>query len=283
MKTGKKFGARLGACAVTALLFGPVSAATIEVTVENLQAPGGFSLTPFYVAFHDGTFDAFSRGDVVSPGVERLAELGDPSGLPPERLGVDPETTAQVITQPQNGPPTIDPGESGTTTFLLDPTGGEQRYMTFLSMIVPSNDQFIGNGNPLAFEIFDAAGSFNGPQTFDITAMFSYDAGTEMNDALNGPAFVVGADATAGSPEGGVITQGVFSLDQFLGLQTPAGTITQPLDIVGDLAGTSIARIRVEEVIMPSPVPLPAAAPILLAALGSLALIRRRRITGVAS
>jgi hypothetical protein len=276
MKIGNKFGARSGACAAAALLAGPVSAAMIEVTVENLQPTGGFSLTPFYVAFHDGTFDAFSSGAPASPGVELLAELGAVSGLPPERLAIDPQSTAQVIAQPANGPPTIDPGESGTATFTLDPTGGEQRYMTFLSMIVQSNDQFIGNGNPLAFEIFDGGGNFIGPQSFDISAMFAYDAGTEINDALNGPAFVVDTDATAGSPEGGVITQGMFSLDPFLGSVTPAGTISQPLDIVGNLAGTSIARITVAEV--PAPIPLPAAAPVLLAALGSLALVRRRRI-----
>ncbi len=277
MKNAKRTAARWGACAGAALLAGPVAAAQIQVTVENVQGAGGFSLTPFYVAFHDGTFDAFSSGTPASPGVELLAELGAVSGLPPERLAVDPQSTAQVISQPANGPPTIDPGESGSATFILDPTGGEQRYLTFLSMIVPSNDQFIGNGNPLAFKIFDDAGKFNGPQTFDITALFAYDAGTEINDALNGPAFVIGVDATAGSPEGGAISQGVFSLDQFLGLETPAGTITQPLDVIGDLAGTSIARIRVAEV--PAPIPLPAAAPFLLTALGGLALVRRRRIT----
>ena len=282
MKNARILGARLGACACAALLAEPAAAATLRVTVENVQAVGGFSLTPFYVAFHNGSCDAFDRGSVSSSGVERLAELGDPSGLPPERLAIDPNSTAQVISQPGNGPPTIDPGESGTTIFTLDPSGGRQRYMTFLSMIVPSNDQFIGNGNPLAFEIFDDAGVFRGSQVFDITAQFAYDAGTEVNDALDGPAFVLGVDATAGSPEGGVITQGVFSLDQFLGLETPVGTITQSLDIVGDLAGTSIARIRVEEV-MPSPVPLPAAAPLLLAALGSLTLIRRRRGRGAVS
>jgi uncharacterized protein YjiS (DUF1127 family) len=78
-----------------------------------------------------------------------------------------------------------------------------------------------------------------------------------------------------GTPENGVITQGIFSLDEFLGLQTPAGLITQSLDITNDLTGTFIARITVEEV-LPAPVPLPAAAPYLLTALGSLALARRR-------
>ncbi len=291
MTDGKKYSAPLAACACAALLAGPTAAASIQVTVENVLDAGGFSLTPFYLAFHDGSFDAFNRGDRASQGVERLAELGDPSGLPPERLAVDPGSTAQVITQPANGPPTIDPGERGTTVFTLDPTGGEQRYMTFLSMIVPSNDQFIGNGDPLAFEIFDDAGVFRGPQTFDITAQFAYDAGTEVNNPTRGPAFVIGIDATEGDTEirqapsslflRSVITQGEFSLDPFVGLNTPAGIITQPLDIVDNLAGSSIARITVEEV-MPSPVPLPAAAPLLLGALGSLAFIRRRRIAGAA-
>jgi hypothetical protein len=249
-------------------------AASLRVTVENLLPAGGFSLTPFYVAFHDGTFDAFSRGDPASPGVELLAELGDVSGLPGERMAVDPGSTAQVIAQPANGAPPIDPGESGMTTFDLDPTGGEQSFLTFLSMIVPSNDQFIGNGNPLAFPIFDPTGNYLGDQIIDITAAFAYDAGTEVNDRDNGPAFVAGVDATAGADENGVITQGEFSLDQFVGLMTPIGQVTQGLNIVSDLPNTQIARITVSEV---APIPLPASAPLFLAALGGLGWLGRRR------
>jgi hypothetical protein len=261
----------VAAAAVLAVGAAAADAATVRVKIENVQGEGGFSLTPLYVALHDGTFDAFSRGDPATPGVELLAELGVVSGLPPERLAADPESTAAVITQPANGPPTIDPGEIGEVRIDVDTGGGEQRFLTYLSMIVPSNDQFIGNGDPLAFEIFQSDGTFNGPTVIEVTGLNSYDAGTEINDPADGPAFVLGVDATLGTPENGVITQGVFSLDPFLGLETPAGIISRPLDIVDDLGGSEIARITVSQV------PLPAAAPFLATALGGLALVRLRR------
>ena len=246
-------------------------AAPLRVFVENVQGEGGFSLTPVYVAFHDGTFDAFASGEVASPGVELLAEIGDVSRLLPERTAVDPGSTAAVVARDADDPPTIDPGETGVAVIDVASHGVERRSMMFLSMIVLSNDQFVGNGDPLAFEIFDAAGGFNGTRTFDVTAAFSYDAGTEVNDPADGPAFVLGVDATGGTEEGGVVTQGQFGLDPFLGRETPAGVIGTPLDIVSDLDRTLIAQITV------APIPVPAAAPLLVTAMGGLAFMRRRR------
>ena len=267
----------LGAACCMAMAVGATaaSAETLRISIENLQGEGGFSLTPVYSAFHDGTFDAFGIGEAASAGIELLAELGDVSGLPAERTAVDPESVATVVAQDSDGPPTIDAGETGVAEIDVSSDGVEQRYFTFLSMIVPTNDQFVGNGDPLAFEVFDADGNFNGTQVIDVTAEFAHDAGTEVNDPEDGPAFVVDVDATAGAQEGAVVTQAQFSLDPFLGLETPAGTVDAPLDIVSDLAGTQIARITIEEV--PAPIPLPAAAPLLLTAMGGLVALRRRR------
>lgn len=266
---GATFGAAVAAGA------GAASAETLRISIENLQGEGGFSLTPAYTAFHDGAFDAFDAGEAASPGVELLAELGDSSGLPGERTAVDPESVATMITAETSGPPTIDAGETGVAELEVISDGVERRYMTFLSMIVPTNDQFVGNDDPLAFEVFDADGNFNGTQVIDVTAAFAHDAGTEVNDPEDGPAFVVGVDAAAGTDEGGVVTQAQFGLDPFLGLETPAGTVDAPLDVVGDPAGTQIARITVEAV--PAPIPVPAAAPLLLTAMGGLVVLRRRR------
>ena len=263
------------AATIIGLSAGAASATSVRVTVENLLPDGSFSLTPFYVAFHDGSFDAFSSGEAASAGVELLAELGDVSGLPSERLAVDAESTARVIRSAGDGPPPLAPGASNSVVFdgenEVNTGNGERRFLTFLSMIVPTNDQFIGNGNPTAFEIFGADGAYLGDQSFDITAAFAYDAGTEVNSATDGPAFAVGVDATAGAEEGGVITQGLFGTDEFVGLDTPNGAVTQGLNLTSDLANTTIARISV------AAVPVPATAPLLLAGIGGIAFLRRRR------
>jgi len=55
------------------------------------------------------------------------------------------------------------------------------QYFSYASMILPSNDQFIGNGNPFAFTLFDAAGNYLGDQTIGVFGTDAYDAGTEQN------------------------------------------------------------------------------------------------------
>ncbi len=166
MKTSGKSILALAATSLAAM-GGSAAAYTLNVTVANDTPPGGFSVTPVYTAIHDGGFDAFDAGEAASPGVERLAELGDVSGLPPERLAVDPGSTATVVAAAGNGIPPIEPGETGTATLNVgDPT--EQRFLTYLSMLVPSNDTFLGNDDPMAYEIFAPDGSFNGALTIRV-------------------------------------------------------------------------------------------------------------------
>lgn len=247
----------------------PSGAVTLDVTVTNNFEPGGFSLTPVYTAFHDGVFDAFDPGAPATPGVELLAELGDVGGLPPERLAVSPDSTATVVAAPVNGIPPIEPGESGTSRIVVDPA--TQNYMTFLSMLVPTNDTFIGNEDPLAFEIF-TDGVFNGLQIIEVTGDYAFDAGTEVNDPADGPAFVLGVDATLGTPEGGVVgpaqDQSAFAgVIGANGIAVDGGVI----DFVSDPGAFSIATIEV------ALVPVPAALPLLAVSLGGLALVGRHR------
>src|SRR5262245_9425948 len=64
------------------VLLSSLSAAqSVSVTVTNNQPNGGFSFSPTWFAFHDGTFDTFNSGAAASLGVERIAELGDASAL----------------------------------------------------------------------------------------------------------------------------------------------------------------------------------------------------------
>ena len=291
---------RFAGLAVLALLASvPATAASaasmLSITVENLTGEGGFSFTPLYLGFHDGSFDAFDVGQTASAGVELLAELGvpgpgsEPGTIANERLQADPDSEGAVIAAPGNGVPTIDPGETVTRTVEVERAASNQ-YLTFLSMLVPSNDTFFGNDNPFAYQLFDDQGRFNGPLTIDITAEIFYDAGTEVNSAVDGPAFVVdtgnpafpgGADAQAGTAENGVIVLAGNPVLGFESVSTPVGMLDDSLlRFADDRAGFSFARITIGETV--APVPLPAGAWLGLSALGALGGLRamRRRAVG---
>lgn len=271
------------------------AASQLSITVENLTGSGGFSFTPLYLGFHDGSFDAFDVGETASPGLELLAELGVPGpGTTPgtianERLQADGDSEGAVIAAAGNGVPTIDPGESVTEIVEIERAASNQ-YLTFLSMLVPSNDTFFGNDNPFAYQLFDDQGQFNGSLTIDITAEIFYDAGTEVNSAIDGPAFVVdtgnpafpGApDAMGGTAENGVIVQAGNPVLGFENVSTPVGPLDDSLlRFADDRAGFAFARITIEETV--APVPLPAGAWFGLSALGALGGLRvmRRRAAG---
>ncbi|MEM7570909.1 MAG: PEP-CTERM sorting domain-containing protein, partial [Pseudomonadota bacterium] len=62
--TTLKVSAASALCLLTAAT--AAQAATIRVTVENLAPVDGFSLTPVYLGFHDGSFDLFDVGAAAS-------------------------------------------------------------------------------------------------------------------------------------------------------------------------------------------------------------------------
>lgn len=255
MKLKQRFGRVLMASAMLGAGWSAAAqATTLEISITNTAQAGGFAITPVYSAFHDGAFDAFDAGSAASAGVELIAETGMTGGLPGERLAVSPDSVAVVVGAPQSGPPTIDPGETGTATINVD--GSINRYFTFLSMLVPSNDTFLGNDDPTAFTLFDGMGNFLGDRVIDVTAAFLFDAGTEVNNPLNGPAFVAMQDALAGEVENGVV-HGVESFAAFAGVQTPLGILDGNLiDFGNDPSRFSVATITIREVT--GVVPLPA-------------------------
>ena len=267
-------GSKAVASLAAALSFATMAqATTLEITITNTAQTGGFAITPVYSAFHDGNFDAFDAGGTASAGVQLIAETGNQSLLPAERLAVSPASVATVVAAPGSGPPTVDPGE--TTTATIDVDGSVNRYFTFLSMLVPSNDTFLGNDDPLAYSLFDAGGNFLGDRVLDVTAAFLWDAGTEINDLMGGPAFVVGQDADAGANENGLI-HAAESFAGFAGAQTPLGTLDGNLiDFTQDRDAFSVARITIREV--PAAVPLPASGLLILGGLASLGGLRLKR------
>ncbi len=161
-----------------------VQATEIKVKVELLTATGGVFATPLWVGFHDGSFDSYDTGSPASLGIERIAEDGDVSEL---RAIFASSTTGQdgVILNPEGfaGAPVFEPGSSSTMVFDLDQS--TQRYLSYATMIIPSNDAFVANANPMAHQLFDGEGNFVGPFTFTVYGSQVRDAGTEENTELD--------------------------------------------------------------------------------------------------
>lgn len=216
------------------------SAAEVSITIENMQAAGGFSFTPVWLAAHNGGFDGFDVGTAGGAAITALAEGGDTGPLSTAFAGSGVDTT---LAQP-DAAPVYSPGESASTVLNVgDAT--VNRYLSFASMMVPSNDLFIGNDDATAYEMFDVGGNFNGP--FDILVYGGdvWDNGSEVNDAFGGAAF--SANGGTGVDESGVVTR--FFDDPNAGsyLLSFVGTGTADGGTIGGVFddATLLARIRV--------------------------------------
>jgi hypothetical protein len=231
--------ARCGLAGLAACLFSAMSvdAAPVRVTVESLSPGRGVYLTPFWVAFHDGTFDAFSDGDPVSAAFQRLAEDGDTEPLSLLFNDVNGETGPNgqdaTLTEPSGFPdlPVFDPGTSTTQVFEVDPDS--ERFFSFASMVIPSNDAFIGNDDPEAYPVFNEDGSV---RSFDIIVSGGQvrDAGSEQNTETDA-AFLDQTMPDTGTDEGGV----AHAHPGYNGsVGNPDGT---PVNILGGTNGAGIS------------------------------------------
>ena len=199
---------RFGVLAALTSLGLSLSAATIDVTVqiENLAPANGTFLTPVWIGFHDGNFDFIEPGQTASDGLQRLAEDGNTLVIGDEFL--DPELGSGVVngTISSNGEiPPIAPGASASLTFSLDSDAFRSRFLSYASMVIPSNDAFIGNDDPKAHPVFNASGEFIGGQ-FIVAGSEVWDAGTEVNDEEPAnTAFLEQAAPNTGSDQDGKI------------------------------------------------------------------------------
>ncbi len=166
----------------------PVLGTGVRVTVTNAAPTGGTFQTPVWIGFHDGSFDIYDEGSPAATyfpttsALERLAEDGNFEPLQEAFSAMEAGTVQGVasgILGAMSGP--LAPGESVTRVFELDQLAAKSQYMSYASMVIPSNDAFVANGDPQAHPIFDSAGDFVA-EGFIVDGDEALDAGTEQND-----------------------------------------------------------------------------------------------------
>lgn len=173
----------------TALLALPLSlsaavhSADYQITITNLTHAQAF--TPVLAASHKAGHPVFVAGQMATPELEAVAEGGDTAPLAALLEGLD--DTWDIV----SGDGLLMPGESVTLDLEAK---NRFRYVSLVSMLIPTNDAFIGlSGIKLPAEK-------RKPVTVLVPA---YDAGTEINDEScdNIPGPVCGGEGM--SAEGG--------------------------------------------------------------------------------
>lgn len=202
---------------------------SVVVTVENSAPARGALQTPVWIGIHNGEFDIYDRnvalgadGLVSGAAIESLAEDGSTALISQEFSNLQigsPQATLLGTAGP------LVPGQSSSTTLNVDPK--TDRYFSYASMVIPSNDAFIANGNPLAHQIFDDRGRFVADD-FVVAGNEVLDAGTEVNDEIAAnTAFLNQAGPNIGDTEGGVVEIHPGFLTE--GVSFPDGVLNHPV------------------------------------------------------
>ena len=237
----------------------------IEVTVENLAPRYGTYQTPFWVGFHNGGFDVFDLGAEASTELERLAEDGNADPLRTLFAGSGMGAADGLVAP--GGP--FAPGDIASMTFDLSGDDPNARYLSFASMVIPSNDAFVGNDDPMSYAIFDDDGDFIGADFF-IAGSAILDAGTEVNDEIpENTAFFGQTMPDTGMDEDGVVHMHPGYLGSYGNPGDSQSILGDPMFAGADftLPDYPVARVTV--------VPAPGA--LALIGLAGLAGARRRR------
>ncbi|MBL8351890.1 MAG: spondin domain-containing protein [Burkholderiaceae bacterium] len=246
--------------AAAAFGIGTAAAATsvnVTVKIENLAPTNSVSYAPLHVGFHNGSFDAFDLGMAAGAGIVSVAEGGAGGQWQADFMAADPTAVRGTI----GG--LLQPGGMQSMSFVVDPL--VNRYFTFASMVVPSNDFFIGNDLPTEYMLFNGAGQLQ-TSTITLRANQIWDAGSEVFDPA--AAAFVGNNGLR-SDQNSVVAFNFAEFFGYNGLGTGAGyTFDSQLN-----AGTDVYRISFTA----APVPEPESYALMLAGLGSIGLLARHR------
>lgn len=191
----------------------------VRITVENLAPANSISFAPLRIAFNSGVYDSFDNGQAATAPIISVAEGGSGVDWFPAFAASDPTATLGTVVPNPAGP--LTPGLTGTGLFTVDPLVNP--FFTFGSMVVPSNDHFIGNDSPTQYRLFDALGNLN------ITSIAQrgrqiWDAGSEATDPANAAFLAVGNNDLR-TPQNGVVSFDFAELAAFNGLTTATGYV----------------------------------------------------------
>lgn len=240
--------ASLAALALAGSSFAQSQPAVI-VRIENLAPDAGTFLTPLWVGFQDGSFDLYDTGALASAlpfagsfALERMAEDGDLATLITDFATLQPGGPQGVIRSNGAMPP-IAPGASVARLFQVDPS--VDRYFSYASMVLPSNDAFIANANPKASELFNAQGAFVG-NSFVVSGTQVRDAGTEVNDELPATTAFFGQQ----TPDTGVATSDPIAVHPGFAAPNQGGILADPMFANADFTqpGYELLRVSFTEV-----------------------------------
>lgn len=185
----------------------------VTVTITNLAKPNSVSFAPLHLGFHRGAFDAFNIGNPPGAGIISVAEGGAGGQWQTDFAAADPTATRGTIAG------ALTPGQSRSQSFIVN--AGMNRFFTFASMVIPSNDFFIGNDNPQQYRLFDDAGNLL-INSITQTSSQIWDGGSEAF-SVAGAAFLVNGVNAVRTPQNGVVSFNFSELMGFNGQQTAAG------------------------------------------------------------
>lgn len=211
----------------------------VTVTITNLAAANSISFAPLHLGFHRGAFDAFNIGSTAGPGIVSVAEGGAGGQWQADFAAADPTATRGII----GG--ALTPGQSRSQSFIVN--AGLNRFFTFASMVIPSNDFFIGNDNAQQYRLFDDAGNLL-INSITQTSSQIWDAGSEAFSIANA-AFLVNGNNDLRTPQNGVVSFNFQELMGFNGEETAAGYVFNS----GLRAGQDIYRIEFTSSVVPEP------------------------------
>jgi hypothetical protein len=154
--------------------------AQVVVRVDHVgqafQSEAGVQVEPMvgpiaWVLLDEDAQTPFAAGSVASPGLEDLAERGDPTALAAELALLDGARQAGAVTMAEGtyDAGAIGPGQSFEMTIDLE---GRRGRVWLATMFVQSNDLYLAPSEALSLDTSD-----------ETTTLTLWDAGTEVNEA----------------------------------------------------------------------------------------------------
>jgi hypothetical protein len=154
---------------------------TLETTLpeDDEGSAQPIPLSPGAYAVHQQGAPIFTNDEPERDnGLEEVAEDGDPTRLAESLSTEDIVADSDAFTTPVGAdePAPLGPGEAYEFTATATPSA---RYLSLVTMFVPSNDLFYSLGGPNGIELFDGDDPVSGSVTDQVGL---WDAGTEINE-----------------------------------------------------------------------------------------------------